>query len=495
MSRTALITCLVAIVALAAIAGTATAASPVGPGTTVSPTTPPAPPLLPPPPPTLAPAPFYAADSLTRIYRGDDGGALYLRQLGAKVYGFGEHPGRDYAYVLTGTVTGDRISGSWWDVPKGTLRTTSKGTLELRWSQHGSHLVSSGDDLGPDAFTSIPANGIHWPVMQAAGFQAFSTADLDGVFSGDDASRHYVREVGGNVAWVAERAAQPDERPSWVSVFIGRRTTATGFAGTWVDVPKGVETRSGTFGAGLIGTKRELMLAVTGATRTKRLTPEYAIDWNGFANRITSRLNGNVVGYAYAITQNGGFVRSGAWGSRRLAIDGGKLPFTTDTQAQTASAAKLVSATAIVNALHDRGLTVDAHVKPFLPSCMKTAANIGTLTFRDILDHTSGLPGARGSGTVESCNGTDPYECLLKILAEGRTQTRGQGVQQQGVRPAAAARATRRRSARDEGDVRLLGLQEHEGRPASQAVREVRPLPVRRGARACRCARELPPRR
>jgi hypothetical protein len=74
--------------------------------------------------------PIGSSASLTRIYRGDDGGALYLRQMGNKVYGFGEHPGHDYSCVLTGSVSGDLIVGRWWDVPKGSRETS--GTLSMR---------------------------------------------------------------------------------------------------------------------------------------------------------------------------------------------------------------------------------------------------------------------------------------------------------------------------------------------------------------------------
>jgi len=71
-----------------------------------------APPLPPPPPPAPppviavpeapdppAPAPLpplsagELAPKLTQIYRGDDGGALYLRAEGTKVVGYAEHPG------------------------------------------------------------------------------------------------------------------------------------------------------------------------------------------------------------------------------------------------------------------------------------------------------------------------------------------------------------------------------------------------------------------
>ena len=107
------------IVAVAAIAVAASAAAappvPTLPAKAKTTTTPPP-----------SPTPTVMVDPLTRIYRGDDGGALYLRHVGEKVYGFGEHPGLKYAYVLTGTVSGDLTSRllvagvsvtplEWWD--------------------------------------------------------------------------------------------------------------------------------------------------------------------------------------------------------------------------------------------------------------------------------------------------------------------------------------------------------------------------------------------
>jgi len=118
-------------------------------------------------------------------------------------------------------------------------------------------------------------------------------------------------------------------------------------------------------------------------------------------------------------------VRSNAGGSRRLAVDGGALPFTTHTYAGTASAAKTITATGIIKALHARALTVDAKVAPFLPSCIERGPGISTLTFRQLLSHSSGLQGGRSEaakqGRSSSCDGSDPFDCLLKILKEGRT--------------------------------------------------------------------------
>jgi CubicO group peptidase (beta-lactamase class C family) len=358
--------------------------------------------------------PIGASPSLTRIFRGDDGGALYLRQLGNKVYGFGEHPGRHYAYVVSGLISGDRITGSWRDVPKGTRR--DNGSLSFRVSQLGAKLTrTGGGDLGPETFAGISPLAIPWANSQTAGFQELSDTDLDGAFVDPDDNRYYVRETSSAVVSVAEQNFQPDGRPDWVTVFDGKRNANGSLSGTWVDVPKGLFTRSGTFSGTVVAGKREVKL-VQGLSR-KRLKPNYAIDWNTFRDQIATSLNGKAVGYAFAITHLGSVVRSGAGGARRHRIDGVRKPFTVNTVAQTASTAKTINAAALIKALHERGLTVEAKVAPFLPSCWEKGKDVGTMTFRQLLNHTSGLP--MGSG----CD-ADPYACLVKMIKEGRTQPR-----------------------------------------------------------------------
>ena len=353
---------------------------------------------------------------LTRIYRGDDGGLLYLRELGGVVYGFGETPGRKYAFVLRGSVSGDLITGSWWDVPKGWR--FSRGVLRLRWSQLGARIVrAGGDDPGPDSFTALQPAGLSWPTQEVAGYQSRSSADLDGVFVSDDARRHYVRQVGSDVVWVAEHPATPDVRLASVSVFVGLQDSSGVVRGAYVDVPKGTESGSGSFTAAPVAGVRELRLVQSGTRLRQRLKPEYALNWDLFARTIADKLEGKVVGYGYALAHGGVVLRSGAGGLRRHALDGGALPFTTKTQAQTASAAKTIFAAALIKALHARGLTVDAKVTPFLPSCWKQGFDMASLTFRHILDHTSALPDI-------GCNGRDPYECLLLLIERGRTQPR-----------------------------------------------------------------------
>jgi hypothetical protein len=349
---------------------------------------------------------------LKPIYRSDDGGILYVRAVGDNVYGFGEHPGKKYAYVLSGTRNGDFINAKFWDIPKGTL--TEYGSIQLQISQGGTRLVrKTAAKIGIDTWQEISPNGIPWPEMQSAGFQKTSSTDLDGVFVDETATRHYVRELNGDVVWVAEPGEQPGVRPAWVSVFVGKRTN-TGISGTFADVPKGLAATKGSFGAALIGNQRRLNLQQVGAARGHLLDPEYAIDWDRFASLIRTALEGKTIGYSYAIGRNGALIRSGAGGYRRLAQDGGREKFTVNTQSQAASTSKTLTAVALVKALKDRGSSVDANVAPFLPNCLEQGPGINTLKFRELLDHTSGLSEPGG------CK-DDPYGCLQEMVKKGRT--------------------------------------------------------------------------
>src|SRR5262249_4542298 len=63
-------------------------------------------------------------------YKSDDGGAYYIRQLDDKFYWFGEDPNGAWANVLTGTVSGNKVTARWWDIPKGRTQGSGEMTLE-----------------------------------------------------------------------------------------------------------------------------------------------------------------------------------------------------------------------------------------------------------------------------------------------------------------------------------------------------------------------------
>ncbi len=158
-----------------------------------------------------------------------------------------------------------------------------------------------------------------------------------------------------------------------------------------------------------------VLAAPAGATIT---TPE-TIDLDAFANGIHDRLDGHVVGFAFAIARNGAVVRSGAGGYRRVAqgaasgFASAPDPFTPDTMAQAASASKTITAAALLKALDEQGISPDAKIGPYLPHCWKQGPGIADLTFRDVLGHHTLLP--KGSGCSDH-----PLLCLLEAIKAGR---------------------------------------------------------------------------
>lgn len=76
-----------------------------------------------------------AAD-LTGVWGCTDGGKYYIRQIGDKVWWYGENNPNSpsFANVFYGTIVpvsaGEDIQGNWADVPKG--QTSSSGTLQIR---------------------------------------------------------------------------------------------------------------------------------------------------------------------------------------------------------------------------------------------------------------------------------------------------------------------------------------------------------------------------
>ncbi|MEM7332676.1 MAG: serine hydrolase domain-containing protein [Chloroflexota bacterium] len=360
---------------------------------------------------------------ITRIYRGNDGHALYLTKTDDVVTGFGEHPDQDYAYVLRGTIDGDRIHADFWDIPKGSREAT--GTIELQISQEGARLVrkSGSEPIGATTWQEINPNAIPWPGPQEAGFQGLDDSDMSGRFNFGTGDSHYVRQVGNTIISVAESGVTVNGRPYKVSVYVGQRANLTmdvsplgpikiEAIGTYVTVPKGIADEFGTYALNIIANRRAML--IHNNVYLGMLEPDYTIDWDVFADYIDNELAGEVIGYGYAIGQGDTLMRANAGGYRQLAVDtedGVALPFTTETQAQAFSTSKTVTAIAMVKALHERGLSVDDKIAPFLPPCWVQGDNVDDISFRHIMAHTSGLSGAK--------DGSTSYVYLRNMIANG----------------------------------------------------------------------------
>ena len=382
---------------------------------------------------------------LTQIYRGSDGGALYLRSEGSTVVGFAEHPIRKYAFVFSGKLSNDVISGSWRDVAKGTR--TTFGAIKLTVSAGGDKLWrSAGADFGPDAFTAIDASKVPWPGAREAGFQSSNRLDLDGAFIGKtaqetpDKSRQYWRETNAGTFGVAEGAPPAGStRPAWVSVFVGKRDASGLVKGEYFDVPKGTASQRGSFKLSLTAKSYgrryglEQLNANNGVLfgRSSIIEADYAVNFDKFAAAWDKYFRGHVVGFGYAISHDGKIVRSGGGGSRYLKGTDKKstlpnLAFTANTQSDIGSSSKLIVATAVIRELGLRGMPLTSKVAAYFPSCWKLPADMQTLTFQDLINHQAGLTrftkAERAASLVDDPSG---YSFQKAVAEGGRSGQKG----------------------------------------------------------------------
>ena len=134
---------------------------------------------------------------------------------------------------------------------------------------------------------------------------------------------------------------------------------------------------------------------------------------DSFERNLKDALAGKTVGYAYAINQAGLLARSGADGRARtsaedVAPDTPQLP---TKRMNIASISKTITATAVLKLLEQQGISVDTSVANYLPLHWQEGPNINTLSFKDLLTHTSGLN--------DNKNEAYDYESLRTYVDQG----------------------------------------------------------------------------
>jgi CubicO group peptidase (beta-lactamase class C family) len=95
-------------------------------------------------------------------------------------------------------------------------------------------------------------------------------------------------------------------------------------------------------------------------------------------------------------------------GGQRLIDSEKQFPFTINTELGIGSITKTLTAMSLLKRLSSKGLSVDDKIEPFLPKNWSRGANISTITFRELLTHTSGFRST-----------DDDYEGLKSMIAGG----------------------------------------------------------------------------
>lgn len=127
---------------------------------------------------------------------------------------------------------------------------------------------------------------------------------------------------------------------------------------------------------------------------------------------ICGALAGKVEGYSCEV----GALAPVYGGKARSAVDG-ELAMAPHLVTNIASVSKTTTAAAVIKMLASKGLTVDNKISPYIYSDWSQGSNIGTLTFRHLLTHTSAL------GQATNCGNNVTYASLKGMVAAGVTAT------------------------------------------------------------------------
>lgn len=123
---------------------------------------------------------------------------------------------------------------------------------------------------------------------------------------------------------------------------------------------------------------------------------EKVFDMDLFQQNVQNGLGNQWTGYSFAISQNGQLKRSGSFGKRLNAADG-NIDMETTTPLYGASVNKVMTAVAMLRILEakgngDAGFWLNATIAQFLPPGWNFGPNLANITFRNLLQHRSGIP-------------------------------------------------------------------------------------------------------
>ena len=214
---------------------------------------------------------------------------------------------------------------------------------------------------------------------------------------------YYLREVDGRIVGWVEQSFASGQKPTIARVAFGTRDGDGKVDFELIPLPKGQATSSST--------ERYL---IDDAFHLRRLGGSTlvrdSINLDKFGEELVSRFNNRCVGFGYAVAFEGKVVKTGGGGVRALGNDGVPFPFDADTQKDSQSTSKTITAVAVMHLLDAKGMSVNDRIIDWLPRNWQKGPGVESLTFKNLLTHKSGL---KGHGDP------DEYGNLQKSIATG----------------------------------------------------------------------------
>jgi CubicO group peptidase (beta-lactamase class C family) len=133
-------------------------------------------------------------------------------------------------------------------------------------------------------------------------------------------------------------------------------------------------------------------------------------DLDRFADELEDSLQGNVVKYGFEVRRGLSVIRR-AQGPKRTAADPPAQSFTAFDRFNPASVSKTVTAVATLQLLSKKGISINAPIHLYLPTNWNLPSSSQTITFKEVLNHTSGLRDENAGGYQ--------YQHMKALLEQG----------------------------------------------------------------------------
>jgi CubicO group peptidase (beta-lactamase class C family) len=116
----------------------------------------------------------------------------------------------------------------------------------------------------------------------------------------------------------------------------------------------------------------------------------YRLNVDKLSRDLHELLSGCLAGYSLQLRRHGRTVIDQQWNWAKVPLDGA-LGWTADVPMHIASVSKLITAMALTKLLHNRNISPDTRILPWLPKYWHKGPGVDQLTFRQLLTHTSRL--------------------------------------------------------------------------------------------------------
>lgn len=136
----------------------------------------------------------------------------------------------------------------------------------------------------------------------------------------------------------------------------------------------------------------------------RRALPAFAttpkLDVEEFGKAFHAAIKDRVTGYAFQLRKNGAPAYTLIWNWARTPADGSK-GWKLDTRMHVASVSKYLTAIGLVKLLDAKGISYDAKIINYLPNYWVKGPNIAQISFRHLLNHTSGFNTGTSSSSFQ----------------------------------------------------------------------------------------------